>query len=284
MHRECTFQEKVENSIRKTFHSCLYMNFVKACNTYELVKDGDSVAVCISGGKDSFLLAKLFQEMKRFSKINFELTFLVMNPGYSKENVDAIKLNAAKMGIPITIFESDIFERVDNMNEKPCFMCSRLRRGYLYKKAKESGCNKIAFGHHYDDVIETILMGIFYSGQFQTMMPKIVSEGFEGMELIRPMYFIREKDICRWRDYNNLKFLQCACRLTENTNDGQMMDSKRQEIKKLIAALKVNNPYLEQNIFKSAENVNLNAVISYKKDWKRYHFMDESSKKSYADT
>ena len=271
-------QEKAEDSIRKKFHKQIFSPFAKACKTYELIKEGDHIAVCISGGKDSMLMAKLFQELKRHRKVNFELTFLVMDPGYNKENRALIESNAKQLGIPITIFESDIFDAVDTIEKSPCYLCARMRRGHLYSKAKELGCNKIALGHHYDDVIETILMGMLHGGQVQTMMPKLHSTNFEGMELIRPMYLIRESDICKWRDYNELHFLQCACHFTETCStcheDGTT-SSKRLETKKLIAALKETNPYVESNIFKCVENVNLSTVIAYKKDGKRHHFLEE---------
>lgn len=271
-------QEKAEKSIRKKFHKQLFSPFAKACKTYQLISDGDHIAVCISGGKDSMLMAKLFQEIKRHRKVNFELTFLVMDPGYNKENRALIESNAKQLGIPITVFESDIFDAVDNVTKSPCYLCARMRRGHLYSKAKELGCNKIALGHHYDDVIETILMGMLHGGQVQTMMPKIHSTNFEGMELIRPMYLIREVDICKWRDYNELYFLQCACHFTETCStcheDGTT-SSKRLETKKLIEKLKETNPFVESNIFKSVENVNLNTVIAYKKDGERHSFLDE---------
>lgn len=273
-----TVQEKVETSIRKKFHKQIFSPFAKACKTYQLIKEGDHIAVCISGGKDSMLMAKLFQEIKRHRKVNFELTFLVMDPGYNKENRMLIESNAKQLGIPITVFESDIFDSVDTVEKSPCYLCARMRRGHLYSKAKELGCNKIALGHHYDDVIETILMGMLHGGQVQTMMPKLHSTNFEGMELIRPLYLIRETDICKWRDYNELHFLQCACHFTETCStcheDGTTA-SKRLETKKLIASLKETNPYVENNIFKSVENVNLNTVIAYKKNGERHHFLDE---------
>ena len=269
---------KAEESIRKKFHKQIFSPFAKACKNYELIKDGDHIAVCISGGKDSMLMAKLFQEIKRHRKVDFELTFLVMDPGYNEENRKLIESNSTKLGIPITIFESTIFDAVDTIDKNPCYLCARMRRGYLYSKAKELGCNKIALGHHYDDVIETILMGMLHGGQIQTMMPKLHSTNFEGMELIRPLYLVREEDICKWRDYNDLHFLQCACHFTEtcNTvNDDGSSTSKRLETKKLIAKLKENNPFVEGNIFKSVSNVNLDTVIEYKKDGIRHNFLDE---------
>lgn len=269
--------EDIEKSIRKKFHKPLFSRFTKAINTYELVKEGDKVAVCISGGKDSMLMAKLFQELKRHNKFSFELAFLVMDPGYNETNRRVIEDNAKKLNIPITIFESNIFEAVYNVEKSPCYLCARMRRGYLYNKAKEMGFNKIALGHHYDDVIETILMGMLYGGQVQTMMPKLHSTNFEGMELIRPMYLIREDDIKHWRDYNDLYFLQCACRFTDTCStcrDDGTSSSKRMEIKNLIRQLKEVNPSIESNIFKSVENVNLNTVVAYKKDGERHHFLD----------
>ena len=266
-----------EESIRKKFHKSLFSPFAKACKKYELINEGDHIAVCISGGKDSMLMAKLFQEIQKHRKVNFDLTFLVMDPGYNEANRKLIESNAKRLGIPVTIFESTIFETVDTIDKSPCYLCARMRRGYLYSKAKELGCNKIALGHHYDDVIETILMGMLHGGQIQTMMPKLHSTNFEGMELIRPLYLVREKDICSWRDYNDLHFLQCACHFTETCStfreDGTS-SSKRLETKNLIAKLKENNPYVEGNIFKSVENVNLDTVIEYKKDGVRHNFLD----------
>nr|WP_051200947.1 MULTISPECIES: ATP-binding protein [unclassified Butyrivibrio] len=270
--------KKAETSIQKKYHKQLFSPFARACKTYRLIEEGDHIAVCISGGKDSMLMAKLFQEIQRHRKVNFELTFLVMDPGYVDANRALIESNAAALGIPVTIFESTIFDTVDNIDRNPCYLCARMRRGYLYSKAKELGCNKIALGHHYDDVIETILMGMLYGGQVQSMMPKLHSTNFEGMELIRPMYFIRESDICAWRDYNNLRFLQCACHFTETCstlNDDGSSNSKRLEIKNLIAELKKTNPFVESNIFKSVENVNLDTVIEYKQKGVRHNFLEE---------
>ena len=269
---------KAEESIQKKFHKQLFSPFAKACKIYNLIEDGDHIAVCISGGKDSMLMAKLFQEIKRHRQKDFDLTFLVMDPGYNQENRALIESNAKALGIPITIFESTIFDAVDTIEKSPCYLCARMRRGYLYFKAKELGCNKIALGHHYDDVIETILMGMLHGAQIQTMMPKLHSTNFEGMELIRPLYLVRESDICAWRDYNELHFLQCACHFTDTCStcheDGTT-SSKRLETKKLIAELKKTNPFVESNIFRSMENVNLDTVIEYKKDGVRHHFLDE---------
>lgn len=268
--------EHVELSIRKKFKKKIWSKFTKAVREYELVKEGDRIAVCISGGKDSMLMAKLFQELKRHNKFNFEVKFLVMDPGYSPENRKVIEENARKMKIPIQIFESNIFESVFEIEKSPCYICARMRRGYLYNFAQQMGCNKIALGHHYDDVIETILMGMLYSAQVQTMMPKLHSTNFEGMELIRPMYLIREDDIKAWRDYNDLHFIQCACKFTDTctTCNNEENQSKRMEIKKLIAELKKTNPFVEGNIFKSVENVSLDTVVGYKAKGVRHNFLD----------
>lgn len=272
-----TRAEEIEKSIRKKFHKQLFSKFAKAINEYQLVQENDKIAVCISGGKDSMLLAKLFQELKKHNKFPFELEFLVMDPGYSSANRMVIENNAKMMNIPITIFESNIFDTVYDIEKSPCYLCARMRRGYLYSRAKELGCNKIALGHHYDDVIETILMGMLYGGQIQTMMPKLHSTNFEGMELIRPMYLIREDDIKHWRDYNNLHFIQCACRFTDTCTtcrpDGTSV-SKRMEVKHMIAKMKETNPFVEGNIFKSVENVNLSTIIAYKKNGVKHHFVD----------
>lgn len=268
----------IEKSIRKKFHKDIFSKFVKAVKEYELIQEGDKIAVCISGGKDSMLMAKLFQELQRHRKVNFSLEFLVMDPGYSPVNREMIESNAKKLAIPITIFESDIFDTVYDIEKSPCYLCARMRRGFLYSNAQKLGCNKIALGHHYDDVIETILMGMLYGAQVQTMMPKLHSTNFEGMELIRPMYLIREADIKHWRDYNHLEFLQCACRFTEvcaTSSDENGMTSKRMEIKNLIAKMKETNPFVESNIFRSVENVSLNTVLAYKKDGIKHSFLDE---------
>ena len=268
--------KEVEQSLRKKFKKKIWSKFTKAINTYELVKPGDKIAVCISGGKDSMLMAKCFQELKVHNKFDFEVKFLVMDPGYSPENRKVIEHNAKKLNIPITIFESDIFESVFNVEKSPCYLCARMRRGHLYHFAKDMGCNKIALGHHYDDVIETILMGMLYSGQIQTMMPKLHSTNFEGMELIRPLYLVREDDIKAWRDYNDLRFIQCACKFTDTctTCNNEENQSKRIEIKNLISELKKTNRFVEGNIFKSVENVNLNTIVAYKKDGVKHNFLD----------
>jgi tRNA(Ile)-lysidine synthase TilS/MesJ len=267
----------IERSIIKKYRKEIWCKFTKAINTYKLINDGDKIAVCISGGKDSMLMAKLFQEILRHGKKNFDVIFLVMNPGYNALNYDLIMTNATILNIPVQVFESDIFDVANSVDGSPCYLCARMRRGALYAKAQELGCNKIALGHHYDDVIETILMGMLYGGQIQTMMPKLHSTNFPGMELIRPMYLIREEDIKHWCNYNELKFIRCACKLTEARDKALSPGdvSKRAEIKELIASLRERSPFIESNIFKSVENVHLNAIISYKtnKDG-RHHFLD----------
>lgn len=273
--------EDAERSIRKKFHSSLLSRFTKALNEYQLISEGDKIAVCISGGKDSFLMAKLFQEIKRHNKMEFEVVFLLMDPGYSPANRRIIEKNAELLDIPLTIFETDIFSSVFNVKTNPCYLCARMRRGNLYAKAKELGCSKIALGHHFDDVIETILMGMIYGGQVQTMMPKLHSANFEGMELIRPMYFIREEDVKRWRDYNGLHFIQCACKFTDQaaSEEDNEHTSKRQEIKQLISQLSKINPQIEMNIFRSVEGVNLKTLPSYKDlDGNLHHFLDNYEK------
>ena len=256
----------VEKSIRKKFRKSIWCKFTKAINQYELVKEGDCIAVCISGGKDSMLMAKLFQEL--------------MDPGYSPENRKVIEENARKLNVPITIYESDIFEAVFHVDQSPCYLCARMRRGHLYHYAQELGCNKIALGHHYDDVIETILMGMLYGAQVQTMMPKLHSTNFGGMELIRPMYLIREDSIKAWRDYNDLHFIQCACKFTDTctTCNNEETKSKRMEIKQLIRTLKKTNPFIESNIFRSVENVNLDTVVGYKQYGERHYFLENYDK------
>ena len=269
-------QKEIERSIIKKFRKGIWRKFTKGIREYDLIQDGDKIAVCISGGKDSMLMAKLFQELKRHNKFPFELVFLVMDPGYNEANRHVIEENCRNLGIPATIFESDIFDAVYDIEKSPCYLCARMRRGHLYAFAKELGCNKIALGHHYDDVIETILMGMLYGAQVQTMMPKLHSTNFEGMELIRPLYLVREDDIKAWRDYNGLHFIQCACKFTDTctTCNNEENRSKRVEIKQLIANLKKVNPFVEANIFKSVENVNLATVVAYKKDGIKHSFLD----------
>lgn len=271
------FCKRVEQSLTGKFKKDIFSKFYKAIKEYELIREGDCIAVCISGGKDSMLMAKLFQEYKHHSNLNFDVKYLVMDPGYAKTNREIIEENARRLHVPITIFETDIFESVYNVDKSPCYLCARMRRGYLYNFARQLGCNKIALGHHYDDVIETILMGMLHGAQIQTMMPKLHSTNFDGMELIRPLYLIREDDIKAWRDYNDLHFIQCACRFTDtctSCNNGQN-HSKRQETKLLIRELKKSNPDVEKCIFKSVENVQLNTVIAYKKDGIKHSFLDE---------
>lgn len=270
-------QEKAEKSIRKKFHKQIFSPFAKACQKYQLINEGDHIAVCISGGKDSMLMAKLFQELKRHGRNNFDVVFLVMNPGYNDLNYQMILENAKILEVPITVFETQIFETVVDIEDSPCYLCARMRRGYLYSKAQELGCNKIALGHHFDDVIETIVMGMMYGGQVQTMMPKLHSTNFPGMELIRPLYLVRERDIIHWCDYNNLKFIRCACKFTERTEaakDNKEQISKRKEVKKLIATIEKDNPYVPMNIFRSVENVNLSTIIAYKSDGVKHHFLE----------
>ncbi|MCF0146700.1 MAG: ATPase [Eubacterium sp.] len=267
----------IESGLRKRFRRDLTSKFVKAIANYELVLPGDKVAVCISGGKDSMLMAKLFQEIHRRNKFPFELVFLCMDPGYSEETLCMIHKNAGLLGIPLTIFSSDIFSAVDHIDQSPCYLCARMRRGHLYSKAQELGCNKIALGHHFDDVIETTLMSILYSGQVQTMMPKLHSTNFSGMELIRPMYLIREDDIRKWSAANDLTFIRCACHFTASLENKATGDtrSKRLEAKALIKELKKTNDNIEGNLFQSMQNIHLDAVLGYKKDGKRHFFLDE---------
>ena len=276
--------DEVENSICKKFHKTLLAKFCRAICEYDLIQPNDKIAVCISGGKDSMLMAKLFQELKRHNKIPFELVFMVMDPGYSPENRAIIERNAQMLAVPITIFETDIFNSVFKIEKSPCYLCARMRRGHLYHQAKLLGCNKIALGHHYDDVIETILMGMLYGGQIQTMMPKLHSTNFAGMQLIRPMYLIREQDIIRWRDENQLTFIQCACKFTAENHQTDNLSSKRKAVKQLIARLKETDPQIERNIFRSMENVNLATVITYKdKDGHYHNFKDDYRPKKIKD-
>ena len=271
---------RIEQSIIKKFRKPIWRRFTKAIREYELVQDGDKIAVCISGGKDSMLMAKLFQELKKHGKFQFETVFLVMNPGYNADNWKIIQDNAKLLGIPLTVFESDIFDTVATIEQNPCYLCARMRRGHLYAQAKALGCNKIALGHHFDDVIETILMGMLYSGKIETMMPKLHSQNFEGMELIRPMYLIKEDAVKAWRDYNGLQFIQCACRFTENcVSCGGGRGSKRDEMKELIAHFRKESDVIEKNIFKSVHNINLKTVIGYHKDDWTYNFLDDYNDK-----
>lgn len=269
--------QEIERSIIKKYRKSVWRKFIEGVKEFEMVNEGDKIAVCISGGKDSMLMAKCMQELKRHGKYNFELVFLVMNPGYNEINKQTIINNAKLLNIPIEMFETDIFNIVADVDDSPCYLCARMRRGYLYNHAQNLGCNKIALGHHFDDVIETILMGMFYGGQFQTMMPKLHSTNHPGMELIRPMYRVKEADIIDWKTYNKLEFIQCACRFTENCTlcDNGGGGSKRQEMKTLIKRLRQTSDIIDKNIFKSMYNVNLNTVISYRKDGEEHSFMDE---------
>lgn len=270
-------REEIEKSLRKKFKKSIFTPFAKAINDFELIKEGDNICVCISGGKDSMIMAKLFQELKRHNKFPFSVQFLCMDPGYNEYNRKIIEENAKLLGIPLQFFESDIFESVFEIDSSPCYVCARMRRGHLYSKAKELGCNKIALGHHFDDVIETVLMGMLYSGQFQAMMPKLHSTNFQGMELIRPLYYVREDDIKHWRDYNKLNFIQCACKFTETCStchtDGTT-SSKRLETKKLIAELKKTNPFIEKNIFRSTENVSKQTILGLKDKGIKHSFLE----------
>lgn len=270
-------REEIEKSLRKKFKKSVFTPFAKAINDFALIQEGDNICVCISGGKDSMIMAKLFQELKRHNKFPFSVQFLCMDPGYNEYNRKIIEENAKLLGIPLQFFESDIFESVFEIESSPCYVCARMRRGHLYSKAKELGCNKIALGHHFDDVIETVLMGMLYSGQFQAMMPKLHSTNFPGMELIRPLYYVREDDIKHWRDYNKLNFIQCACKFTETCStchtDGTT-SSKRLETKKLIAELKKTNPFIEKNIFRSTENVSKQTILGLKDKGVKHSFLE----------
>ena len=265
----------IERSIIKRFRKEIWSRFVKAVQEYELIQDNDNIMVCISGGKDSFLMAKCMEEIKRHGKIDFNVHYVVMNPGYNEFNFSKIKENAKILNVDIEIFETDIFNTVESVDFKsPCYMCARMRRGYLYNKAKELGCNKIALGHHMDDVIETTLLSMFYGSEIKTMLPKLHSENFEGLELIRPMYLIREKDVIAWAKYNKLEFINCACRFTENAclNDNS---SKRKMMKNLINEMRKDNKNVDYNIFKALDNINLNCVLGTKKDGVYKSFLDE---------
>ena len=270
--------KEVERSIIKKYRKEIWSKFVRAIKEYKLIKEGDKIAVCISGGKDSFLMAKCFQEIKKHGKINFDVKYITMNPGYNKKNLDLIIHNSKMLNIPIEIFESDIFKVTEKISStSPCYLCARMRRGWLYSKAKELGCNKIALGHHFDDVIETILMSILYGAEIKTMMPKLHSTNFEGMELIRPLYLIKEKDIISWSKKNDLKFLNCACKFTEEASIDENK-SKRKEIKRLIEHYKKINPNIDINIFRSVENVNLDAIIGYRTKNQKHNFLDNYDK------
>ena len=272
--------EEIEKTITKRFRKEIWKKFIKGITEYEMIKEGDKIAICMSGGKDSMLMAKCFQELKKHRKMNFEIKFIVMNPGYNEKNKQKIIENSKILNIPIIMFETDIFNRVVNIENNPCYICARMRRGYLYEKAKELGCNKIALGHHFDDVIETILMGMFYGSQMQTMMPKVRSTSHPGMELIRPLYFVKEDDIIAWKNKNKLDFIECACRFTEeyHANYNEDGKSKREEMKQLIKNMKKDYENIDINIFNSVQNVNLDTIISYRKGNEYHHFLDEYDK------
>ena len=280
MPKELAEYQKIERSIITTYRRELWSPFVLAVKKYQLIQAGDKIAVCISGGKDSMLLAKLMQQLHRHSEIPFDLVFLVMDPGYNEANRRKIEENAARLNVPITLFESDIFAAADAANaQAPCYLCARMRRGHLYAKAKELGCNKIALGHHKSDVIETTLMGMLYGAQIQGMLPRIQSTNFEGMELIRPMYCILENDILRWQEYNHLQFIACACKFTQNLTGGdEDTFSARRKVKALIAELKKENPGVENNIFQSIHNVQLDTLAEYKQDGQKHSFLERFTK------
>ena len=267
--------KEIERNLIKKFRKDIWSKFIKAVNDFNLISDNDKIMVCISGGKDSFLLAKCIQELQRHGKIHFEARYVVMDPGYNAYNLEYIKDNAKILGVPIEIFNTDIFDVVANVESKsPCYLCAKMRRGHLYNHAKEIGCNKIALGHHFDDVIETTLLSMFYGSEFKTMMPKLHSDNYEGLELIRPLYFVREESIIKFRDYHELKFINCACRFTEGCsliNDGT---SKRREMKELIKDLRKLNPDIDCNIYKSTTNVNLDCVLGYKDENGKHSFLE----------
>ena len=267
--------QEIERSIIKKYRKEIWSKFVKAVSEYELIKENDNIMVCISGGKDSFLLAKCIQELQRHGKFKFDAKYVVMNPGYTEKNKNHIIKNAEIMNIPIEIFESDIFDIVDKVDKSPCYLCARMRRGCLYNKAKELGCNKIALGHHFNDVIETTLLSILYGAETKTMVPKLHSDNFEGLELIRPLYLVKEEDVISWKKFNSLEFLNCACKFTEQNYKEENKTSKRLEIKNLIKQLKEINPDVDYNIFKSMDNINLNCVLGYSKNGKRIEFVDD---------
>lgn len=270
--------QEIERTIIKNYRKQIWAKFIKAITEYRMIEEGDKIGICISGGKDSMLLAKCFQELKKHGKNNFDIEFIVMNPGYNEKNKNKIIKNSKILNIPITMFETDIFKRVEKMEDHECYLCARMRRGYLYKKAQELGCNKIALGHHFDDVIETVLMGMLFAGKMQTMMPKLKSTSHPGMELIRPLYFVREDDIISWMNYNNLEFIKCACKITEiqaKKSVENSKTSKRAETKELIKMMKEKYKNSDINIFNSTQNVNLDTILSYKKDGKIIKFLDE---------
>ncbi len=267
---------RAEQSITKKYRKKLWAPFIRAIKQYELIQENDKIAVCISGGKDSMLLAVMMKMLRKYTEVPFELKFLVMDPGYNKLNREKIEQNAKLLDIPIEVFETDIFEITDKTEKYPCYLCAKMRRGHLYKRAKELGCNKIALGHHFSDVIETTVMAMFYGSQLQGMIPKLHSQNYEGMELIRPLYCVHEDDIISWARYNNLEFIQCACRVTEKNSD---IDSKRAETKALIKELKKTNPNIEKSIFNSIHAVNIETFPAYKKDGEIHSFLEEYNEK-----
>ncbi|MCI8497715.1 MAG: tRNA 2-thiocytidine biosynthesis protein TtcA [Clostridiales bacterium] len=267
--------QQTERSIIKKYRKSIWNRFVEAVKTYRLIEEGDRIAVCISGGKDSMLLAKCMQELHQHSDVPFEAVYLVMDPGYRTENRHKLLMNAELLRVPVEVFDAPIFNFVAKQEKSPCYLCARMRRGYLYQQAQARGCNKIALGHHFDDVIETILMSMLFGAEMRTMMPKLHSTNFPGMELIRPLYLVKEQDIIAWTRYNGLSFLQCACRFTERTGqDDAQMTSMRREVKELIASLRKLRPNIDYNIFHSAENVNLETLISYRDCCETHHFLD----------
>ena len=271
--------KEIERSIIKKYRKEIWAKFVKAVKDYKLINENDKVMVCISGGKDSFLLAKCVQELQKHGGIPFEACYVCMNPGYNKANKKKILENAKILNINLEMFDSDIFEVANSLNEKsPCYMCARMRRGHLYNKAKKLGCNKIALGHHFDDVIETTLLSMFYGSEVKTMLPKLHSENFENIELIRPLYLVKENSILAWVKYNNLEFINCACKFTERVSLSDESVSKRKEMKELIKYLRELNPDIDYNIFKSLDNINLNCVLGTKKNGIYKSFMDEYDK------
>ena len=270
-----TRTDEITRTIVRKYRKPIWGRFLEGIKNYELIKENDRIAVCISGGKDSMLMAMCVKQLEKYSKVPFTAEYLVMDPGYAPANRQRIIDNAALLDIPIKIFDARIFDAVEIIGKNPCYMCARMRRGYLYKNAKELGCNKIALGHHFDDVIETILMGMLYGSQMQTMMPKLHSENFPGMELIRPMYMVREEDIIKWRDFNDLHFLNCACSVTANIDANGDGGSKRQEIKQLLKQLRAVDPAVDMHIFRSVENVNLQTLISYHIGKDYHHFLDD---------
>lgn len=271
---------EIEKSIIKKYRKEIWSRFVRAIKDYELINKGDKIMVCISGGKDSFLLAKCMQEIKRHGQVDFDVKYVCMNPGYSEKNLLMIMENAKTLNIPLEIFNSDVFEVAEKLaEENPCYMCARMRRGFLYSKAQELGCNKIALGHHFDDVVETTLLSMFYGSEIKTMMPKLHSDNFDGLELIRPLYLVKERDVINWRNSNNLTFLNCACKFTERVSIEGDKVSKRKEIKELIKKLREVNPNIDSNIFKSMDNVNLSCVLGTKRNGEYRSFLEDYDKK-----